>query len=461
MAQVVIIGAGLTGISAAYHLEQQGFFDYKIFEKEQTIGGLCRSVQQDGFTFDFTGHLLHISDPYFKDLLQKIVGFNSLNAINRQSFIYSHNTYTHYPFQVNLHGLPTQVITECIEGFVKRKAKKTTHTFLEWVQSNFGSGFAKHFFKPYQKKIFACDLNDLSSSWTGRFVPNTSLEQIIQGVITTPKPTESVGYNAQFFYPKEGGIIHWVQKLADQLINQIHTGFDVKEIDIGKKIIHFTNGHSEYYSSLITTMPLNTLLNKVKDKSSSLFKNARAHLQCNQVINFNLGISRQDFSDKHWIYFPENKYPFYRLGFAHNFAKSMAPTGCSSIYGEFAHMNKSPRWINETLKKALLQTKQLLKIADSEIITEKIMYIPHAYVTYNFWRERNLSKLHAALHNEQVFSVGRYGEWKYASMQEAVMDGKAIAENVLTNSTKIITAHSENKKEKAIISPTTKKELQV
>jgi len=87
MAKIVIIGAGLTGLSAAYHLEKRGFSDYLLFEKEPSVGGLCRSVQQDGFTFDYTGHLLHTSDDYFRSLIQDIVGFENLNTITRRSFV--------------------------------------------------------------------------------------------------------------------------------------------------------------------------------------------------------------------------------------------------------------------------------------------------------------------------------------------------------------------------------------
>ncbi len=94
MAKIVIIGAGPTGLSAAYHLEKKGFYDYKIFEKESNTGGLCRSVTQDGFTFDYTGHLLHIGDAYFRSFIEDVVGMQNLNTIHRRSFIYSQNTYT-------------------------------------------------------------------------------------------------------------------------------------------------------------------------------------------------------------------------------------------------------------------------------------------------------------------------------------------------------------------------------
>ncbi len=154
MAKIVIIGAGLTGLSTAYHFEKKGFSDFSIFEKESEIGGLCRSVQQDGFTFDYTGHLLHTSDTYFRKIIEELVGIENLHTITRRSFIYSHDTFTPYPFQINLQGLPTKVIAECIEGFIKRKKikKQKTHScngynpILVMVLANI-------FFTPINKKF--------------------------------------------------------------------------------------------------------------------------------------------------------------------------------------------------------------------------------------------------------------------------------------------------------------------
>lgn len=430
MARIVIIGAGLTGLSAAYHLEKKGFFDYHLFEKEADIGGLCGSVEQDGFTFDFTGHLLHIGDPYFRQLIEQLVGFENLNAITRRSFIYSQETYTRYPFQINLFGLPVKTIADCIEGYVQRKKKTHPLFFKEWVLAHFGSGFAKYFFYPYQKKIFACDLRTLTADWTGRFVPSTSLEQIIQGALTD-SGDEAIGYNAQFFYPKQGGIIAWVKQLASALQQPIYTQCTVTSIDIKQKIVTFADGHIQPYDHLISSMPLDRLLGVLQEPSDSSLASAAAHLQCNSVINFNLGIARPDVSDKHWIYFPEPEIPFYRLGFPHNFAASMAPAHCSSLYGEFAYIKKSSRWIQHQLKQSLHATKKILSLSDSDIITQKIMHISHAYVIYDRWRQKNLPMLLKRLADANIYSVGRYGEWKYASMQEAVLDGKKIAEQLI------------------------------
>lgn len=430
MADVVLLGAGLAGISAAYHLEQLGFTDYALFEKEEHVGGLCSSVEQDGFTFDYTGHLLHINDPYFKTLIETQIGFEHFNVIDRRSFVYSHERYTPYPYQMNLHGLPLATISDCIEGFVKRNANANPKNFEQWVLKEFGEGFAKHFFRPYQQKIFDCPLTEVTSSWTGRFVPQTTLQEIIAGALGASQP--AVGYNAQFFYPKRGGILFWVNKLYEKLQRKAVLDCTVTKIDTVNKRIYFQNGHSHSYTTLINTLPLDRFLKMLQGDSQSARLNAAAHkLRCNSVMNFNLGIDRPNLSDKHWIYFPETAFPFYRIGFGHNFSEYATPPGCSSLYGEFAYLHRSQEYVQETLTCALEKTKKLFNISQADVVTEKIIPISHAYVIYDHWREKNLPKILRMLEEQNIYSIGRYGAWKYCSMQETLLDGKETANRVL------------------------------
>lgn len=477
MARVVIIGAGLTGLSAAYHLEKNGFFDYKIFEKEAQIGGLCKSVYQDGFTFDYTGHFLHLNDNYCLDLVKNISNpsnnisnknldnlniknisnpnsnqnnninnknLDNFNLISRKSFIYSHDKYTPYPYQTNLFGLPSNVIQECICGFVERDKFKLKNTkknsesknfflknsYYQWVLRNFGPGFGKHFFFPYQQKIFSYDVRKLSNSWTGRFVPKTSLQSLILGSLE--EKNDSIGYNSKFFYPKQGGIFFLIKQFSNQLINPINTNFCTKEIDIKNKTIIFENGHIEKFDILINTSPLDNFITSFKDFGPlQNLKNAGSKLLCNSVINFNLGVFSQKNYDRHWIYYPEKIYPFYRIGFFHTYSEHMAPAGCSSMYGEFSYLKKSENFINEKLNYCLKESKNILEIKDQEILTQKILHLKHAYVIYDMWREKNISKIHKTLNQDNIYSIGRYGEWKYSSMQEAILDGKDVVDKII------------------------------
>ncbi len=454
MAKIVIIGAGPTGLSAAYHLEQKGFHDYILFEKETESGGLCRSVHQDGFTFDYTGHLLHINDDYFRQFITDIVGLDNLTVVHRRSFIYSHETYTQYPYQMNLYGLPKQVITDCIEGYVMRNSgPKNPKTFEQWVHKHFGTGLGKHFFFPFDSKKNAYPAQKLSTSWMGRFVPKTNLRDIIEGAVAqNDKPA---GYNANFLYPTKGGIQFWVKKIAQNLKNPIRTGFCVTSVDMKNKLVHFSNGHAEPFDQLISTMPLDIFLDNAQGSTPSL-RNASKKLVCNSVVNFNLGIKREAVSNKHWIYFPEEKYPFYRLGFWHNFSDSMAPKDCSSLYGEFSHLGASTQKVENLLHTSLKQTKKMFGLSKKEIITQKVLHIKHAYVIYDMWRERNIQKILTQLHEKDIHSIGRYGQWKYSSMQEAILDGKKIADTLTviparhyTHGTPTIEQKKEEKYEKS------------
>ncbi|HWP34935.1 MAG TPA: FAD-dependent oxidoreductase, partial [Thermodesulfobacteriota bacterium] len=116
---VVILGAGLTGLSTAYHLETRaGAPPYRLIERESDPGGLARSVDADGFVFDFTGHLLHLRDEAVKALVARLLP-EGLERHARRAFIFSKGVLTPYPFQANTYGLPPEVIQECLEGFIE------------------------------------------------------------------------------------------------------------------------------------------------------------------------------------------------------------------------------------------------------------------------------------------------------------------------------------------------------
>ena len=433
MSSIVILGAGLTGLSAAFHLEQAGFFDYQIFEKDAIPGGLLRSSVHDGFTFDYTGHLVHISDPYFKSFVDYVASLNNWNCVQRNAFVYSHKTYTPYPFQSNLYGLPTQVIAECITEFIKKK--KTTaqpKTFYDWVLKYFGKGIGKHFFFPYNSKILSYDVKKVHPSWTGRFVPNTTLEALFEGALHQ-KSVSSAGYNSSFYYPKQGGIQFLITSILGKLKNKVITGHKASSIDSKNKIIEFSNGRHESYNHLISTIPLNHLTANLEESSATNLAQATKKLICNTVLNFNLGINIPHLTNKHWVYFPEKKYDFYRLGFWHNISAASVPDGCSAVYGEMSYLpgTKTPAELKSMLNRARSKTLEVLGIDEQNIITQKDLTLHHAYVIYDQWREKNLAKLLTTLQDLTIHSVGRFGEWKYSSMQEAVLDGKKVAETIL------------------------------
>ena len=115
-APVVIVGAGPTGLSAAYHLGA----DALLLEQNDQIGGWCRSMESGGFTFDYAGHIMFSNDNYVHELYKRLLGDN-VHWQNREAWVYSKGVYTRYPFQGALYGLPPTVIKECILGAIEAR----------------------------------------------------------------------------------------------------------------------------------------------------------------------------------------------------------------------------------------------------------------------------------------------------------------------------------------------------
>src|SRR5580692_9638974 len=142
--RTLILGGGMSGLSCAYHLKD----NYALLERSDEPGGLSRSIKQDGFVFDHTGHLLHLRNPYTLKLIPELLGDN-LTLNQRRAWIYSHHAYTRYPYQANLYGLPKKVIEDCLKGLIEAQLRGSSdpagpepESLKSWVLRAFGKGFA-------------------------------------------------------------------------------------------------------------------------------------------------------------------------------------------------------------------------------------------------------------------------------------------------------------------------------
>jgi protoporphyrinogen oxidase len=450
---IAIIGAGLSGLSTAYHLKDT---EYAVFEKEEGAGGLCRSVKRDGFTFDYTGHFLHTRHPYAEKLTEEILP-EGFNRIQRRAFIYLQGRYIPYPFQAHTYSLPQDMRKECIMGFIdaQNQKKSPPENFLDWINQTFGEGMAKYFFIPYNEKFWKMNLRELTPEWTSWSIPQPTMEEVLKGAAGFRY--EQMGYNPSFLYPKRGGIELFTKAFLPHMRN-VTFRKPVNGISMKDKRLFFESGEEAAYSTLISTCPLPHLLGLIEDLPQDL-KEAGEQLRYLSVLNLNLGIARDNISDCHWIYFPEKEFPFYRVGFFSNISYALSPPGTSSLYVEItchplgkrnaecacaperasAHRcgmrnvetcsteGGSLPIVKETIK-GLIQCG-ILKSSD-ELVTALVIPIPYAYVVYDQFRKENLPAILRFLRNEGIYSIGRYGAWEYSTMEDAILQGKAVAEEL-------------------------------
>ncbi|HTY45275.1 MAG TPA: FAD-dependent oxidoreductase [Patescibacteria group bacterium] len=426
--RIVILGAGLAGLSAAWHLQRKGI-DCLVFEKAPDVGGLCRSKKIGGFVFDYDGHLLHFRHRYTFELVKDFLADN-LSEHRRNSWIYSSGRYTRYPFQANLYGLPSSIVKECLMGFIETAREQQEQgrvTFFDWIHKKFGNGISRHFMVPYNTKFWTIPPEEMTCEWLDGFVPVPSLHQVIEGTIQENR--KSFGYNAHFWYPKKGGINELVSALASRIKN-IYTNCQVTGIDTRNKCVHLDSGSKERYDLLISSIPLPDIPHMVSGMPKAVagfFK----RLRWNSVFNLNIGVDKQDYLGRHWVYFPEKELSFFRVGCFHNFSSTSAPPGKSSLYIEVAYSKEKP--IDKT--KIIFHIKEDLKkvgiLAQGDgIVSEDINDIKYAYPIYDRHWQQNRNEIVKYLGHHDILPVGRYGSWRYMSMEDVILDGKAVAEKI-------------------------------
>lgn len=425
MARIVILGGGLAGLSVAYHLKKA----YQLFEKEKRAGGLCRSHQINGFTFDYTGHLLHFRSSYAKGLVLHLLGEN-IKSHRRRAWIFSKKVFTHYPFQANTYGLPAEVIAECLLGFIEASKKDTSskpaaENFKEWILDQFGTGIAKHFMVPYNLKLWTIPLEEMSLEWLNPFIPRPNITEVIKGALI--ERHSNLGYNVQFYYPNQGGIESLIQAFLSNL-SSIFTSYEAEKVDLSASSIYFKNGKKVDYERLVSTIPLPELI-KISQPIPDEIKQAAAKLRYCSVYNLNLGLKGKRHKDKHWIYFPEKQFIFYRVGFTSSFCPKTAPAGHSSIYIEVSHSSARPldrKGIKEKIRVDLIKAGIINN--PSDIVVELPLDIKYAYVIYDHQLKERVEAIQCFLRSKGIFTSGRFGSWSYKTMEDVILDGKEVAQ---------------------------------
>lgn len=420
--RIIIIGAGLTGLTLARELQNKKL-DYIIFEKEKGAGGLCRSKKINNFIFDFDGHLLHFKNHSVFKLIKNLLKNNMIRH-KRNAFIYYKGKYIPYPFQANLYRLPICVKNECLSGFInagKNKQAKNNDNFLNWINNTLGGGIAKHFMIPYNRKFWSTPLENISCEWLDNYILVPSLTQIISGAIK--ENNKEYGYNTVFWYPKTGGI-NCVQQALSRGIKHIKTNSRVTEINLIKKQIKTASGDIEKFDYIVNTAPLPELSHLIKDIPPAI-RAAFDKLKWNSIFNLNIGIDRKAcLGNKHWVYFPQKDISFFRVGFYHNFSSNIAPNGKMSLYAEAAlsgHFSINRPALTGRVKKDLQKIGILYK--NDKICAEDANEIKYGYPIYDHNYSASRKIILNFLKKNDIISRGRYGAWKYMSMEDAVCEG--------------------------------------
>ena len=443
----VVLGAGPTGLSAALELGAEAL----LLERQDTVGGWCRSIVDQGFTFDYAGHIMFSSDPFVLELYTRLLGDN-LHWQDREAWVYSKSVYTRYPFQGALYGLPPEVLKECLIGAIEARfgpLKKpelrvaghdealaaapavaqagAPRNFEEFIHRVWGAGVAKHFAIPYNKKLWAVPLDEMETSWLGGRVPLPNLEEMIEGALQpVPKP---MGPNARFGYPLRGGFQALMDGFLPLLEAELQLGADVVAVSPSARMVTLADGRRYSYDSLISTLPLPRLVAAMGGEAPPAVREAAAALRHVSVRCVNLGVAREAITDKHWIYYPEDSV-FHRIfvqgnASPHNNAPGGFGLTCEISYSEYKPLPVDgdaliERCIKDCIKVGILR-------ADDQIIAANQLDLPYAYVVYDHARAAHVDTIRRWADAADIVLAGRYSEWEYYNSDHAFVAGRKAA----------------------------------
>lgn len=500
--RVAVIGAGPTGLSAAYHLGG----DAVLLEQNNRVGGWCRSVEANGFTFDYAGHIMFSGDPYVHQLYRMLLGDN-LHWQDREAWIYSKNVFTRYPFQGSLYGLPREVIKECITGAIearfgplkapKSNGKTNGHSnshangscnlevkdccadgimeasaplgkgharetgaeprnFEEFIYKVWGAGIAKHFAIPYNRKLWAVPLDQMETSWLGGRVPLPDLEEMIEGALSpAPKP---MGPNARFGYPLRGGFQALMDAWLPHLKCELRLNSRVSEISPSRHTLRLNGGAMLKYDTLINTMPMPVLIRQMGSEAPASIRAAAAQLRHVSVRCVHIGVGREKLTEKHWVYYPEDTV-FHRIFVQGNASPYCNPPGGFGLTCEITYSPHKPLPCDgdQLVERCIADCRRVGMIGpDDPILATAQCDLPYAYVVYDHGRMEAVKEIREWLAGHDILLAGRYSEWEYYNSDHAFIAGKKAAEQAVSREEAVAGAVLEEEARMTSEWPTTK-----
>lgn len=436
--RVVIIGAGPTGLGAAWTL-QAADADWELYEAESWPGGLSASFAAEGFTWDIGGHILFSHYPEFLEVLKQVMGANAWIQHPRRSFIRYRERWVPYPFQNNLRYLPDDECAACLRDLAEVDVRDRSNPgawpdFQALLVGTMGAALARLFMVPYNTKVWGYPPSSLATHWVGDRVAVPDIAHI-RRMIAERRDDTGWGPNAVFHFPRQGGTgAIWNAVVRSLPEKRLHWNSPVVAIDADRYVLRLADGHEVKYDALVSTMPLTSLvavagLTYLQQSAASL-RHSSTH-----VVGMGFhGAPAPVAADKSWLYFGEAEYPFYRVTVFSNYSAENAPAGHHSFMAEISESLARPvdptglaeRCV-EGLRRAGLVVEDALP---THVWQRKIEY---GYPVPGLERDAVLAELNPALERHAIYSRGRFGAWKYevGNMDHSFMQGVEIGRRML------------------------------
>ncbi|HTL35737.1 MAG TPA: NAD(P)-binding protein [Kofleriaceae bacterium] len=411
----LVIGAGVSGLGFAnWWRELRPDAKVLVVEADTEPGGYCKTIVRDGFVWDYSGHFFHFKHPEIEAWIRARMPEQEVRTVERVAKIRFKERDIDFPFQTHIHQLPIDDFLECLVAlFFRPKDEAPPHSFGEMLYRRLGAGITDKFLRPYNEKLYAMNLDTLDVDAMGRFFPHAD----VQDIIANMKPGHRKhGYNATFTYPAGGAIQYIHGLLRDLPAGSVAYGEPIVKIDLAAKIAT-TPKRQIKYERIVSSAPLRALAKICGvEHDASVFTS-------NQVLVFNLGFDKKGASGIHWMYFPDPAISFYRVGWYDNILDGDR----MSLYVEIGAPDGAAIDVPGLRERVLDDLRKERIVTDHQLVAEHHVALDPAYCHITRASLAETGRLRQLLADQSVHSVGRYGGWTYCSIEDNLVETRALA----------------------------------
>ena len=445
--EVLVLGAGLAGLSAGHALAQAGL-RVRIVERESAVGGLARTVARGPFRFDLGGHRFFTQDESVDGLVRGLLGRECL-TVPRKSQIFLRNRYIDYPLRplnaIAGLGAPTVLrilLDRAGEGVRGRFGPREMVSLEDWVVGHFGRTLFEIYFKEYSEKVWGIGCGNISMDWVARRIQGLSLGAAVRNAIFGHNGRAARTLTDRFLYPSLG-----IGRVAERFREEIEKegrvlcGVEVCRLLHGDgrvRAVVVRNGPRASVlegRAFISTVPLTDLLGMLDPRPPAEVLQAAAGLKFRDLVIVAVMLGRGRATRQSWLYFPERKIPFGRIHEPTNWSARMAPEGRTLLVAEQFCFRGDDTWNadDEDLSDGTVRTLDRLGIVSrQEVLDTAVLRIPDAYPLFEVgYRERRETIRGYLRGFENLFLAGRGGTFAYFNMDQAIASGREAAERVL------------------------------
>ncbi|HMG53151.1 MAG TPA: FAD-dependent oxidoreductase [Kofleriaceae bacterium] len=425
----VVIGAGVSGLGfAGWWRERHPGAAVVVLEAEAEPGGYCRTVVQDGFVWDYSGHFFHFKDPAIEAWLRARMPGQEVRTVVRRAKIRYAGRDIDFPFQTHIHQLPHDEFLEClVELYFRPGGDDPPRSFGDMLYRRLGRGITDKFLRPYNEKLYATELDRLDVDAMGRFFPRAELADVIASMRPRPPGADAgagAGYNATFSYPAGGAVQYIRALLRDLPPGAVSCGEPATAIDLAAREV-VTPRRRLRFDRVVSSAPLPALA-----RLCGVAHDAGAFTS-NQVLVWNLGFDRKGARDLHWMYFPDRSIAFYRVGWYDNILPPRpGEPERMSLYVEIGAPHGAALDVEALRARVLADLRREAIVTDHQLIAHHHVVLDPAYVHITRASLAETARLRAALAAHGVHSVGRYGGWTYCSIEDNLIETRALAQRL-------------------------------